>query len=110
LTTEQTLINVYVGQESLLPLQHLGVSEVFGATEPRKQFGRLLKFAHDNQWPLQISVVFAISEISTLQITYNVSWEGLIILHLLGLAPAGYLAAPDNGHEAGCAVVHVKYP
>jgi hypothetical protein len=25
----------------------------------------------------------------------------IIILHLLGLATAGYLAAPDNGQEAG---------
>jgi hypothetical protein len=34
----------------------------------------------------------------------------IIIIHLLGLAPAGYLAAPDSGHEAGCGVVHAKYP
>jgi hypothetical protein len=33
----------------------------------------------------------------------------IIIMHLLGLAPAGYLAAPDSGHEAGCGVVHAKY-
>jgi hypothetical protein len=25
----------------------------------------------------------------------------IIIIHLLGLAPAGYLAAPDSGREAG---------
>jgi hypothetical protein len=29
----------------------------------------------------------------------------IIIIHLLGLAPAGYLAAPDNGPRAGCGVV-----
>jgi hypothetical protein len=34
----------------------------------------------------------------------------IIIIHLLGLAPAGYLAAPDSGHEAGCGVAHAKYP
>jgi hypothetical protein len=34
----------------------------------------------------------------------------IIIIHLLGLAPAGYLAAPDSGHKAGCGVVHTKYP
>jgi hypothetical protein len=33
-----------------------------------------------------------------------------IIIHLLGLAPAGYLAAPDSGASAGCGVVHAKYP
>jgi hypothetical protein len=33
-----------------------------------------------------------------------------IIIHLLGLAPAGYLAAPDSGPRAGCGVVHAKYP
>jgi hypothetical protein len=34
----------------------------------------------------------------------------IIIIHLLGLAPAGYLAAPDSGPKAGCGVVHAKYP
>jgi hypothetical protein len=33
----------------------------------------------------------------------------IIIIHLLGLAPAGYLAAPDSGPRAGCGVVHAKY-
>jgi hypothetical protein len=31
-----------------------------------------------------------------------------IIIHLLGLAPAGYLATPDNGASAGYAGVLVK--
>jgi hypothetical protein len=35
----------------------------------------LLKFGHDNQWPLAISVVFPISSVNTLQITYEVTWE-----------------------------------
>jgi hypothetical protein len=35
--------------------------------------------------------------------------EIIIIIHLLGLAPAGYLAAPDSGPRAGCGVVHAKY-
>jgi hypothetical protein len=34
----------------------------------------------------------------------------IIIIHLLGLAPAGYMAAPDSGPRAGCGVVHAKYP
>jgi hypothetical protein len=34
----------------------------------------------------------------------------IIITHLLGLAPAGYLAAPDSGARAGCGVVQAKYP
>jgi hypothetical protein len=34
----------------------------------------------------------------------------IIMIHLLGLAPAGYLAAPDSGPRAGCGVVHAKYP
>jgi hypothetical protein len=32
----------------------------------------------------------------------------IIIIHLLGLAPAGYLTAPDNGPRAGCEVVLVN--
>jgi hypothetical protein len=42
----------------------------------------------------------------------SASWSNAktIIIHLLGLAPAGYLAAPDNGPKAGCGVVHAKYP
>jgi hypothetical protein len=31
-----------------------------------------------------------------------------IMTHLLGLAPAGYLTAPDNGPWAGCGLVQVK--
>jgi hypothetical protein len=31
-----------------------------------------------------------------------------IYIYLLGLAPAGYLAAPDNGPWAGCGLVQVK--
>jgi hypothetical protein len=34
--------------------------------------------------------------------------EVIIIIHLLGLAPAGYLTAPDNGPWAGCGIVQVK--
>jgi hypothetical protein len=34
----------------------------------------------------------------------------IIIIHLRGVAPAGYLAAPDSGPRAGCGVVHAKYP
>jgi hypothetical protein len=34
--------------------------------------------------------------------------EVVIIIHLLGLAPAGYLTAPHNGASAGCGVVQVK--
>jgi hypothetical protein len=33
---------------------------------------------------------------------------GIIIIHLLGLAPAGYLTAPDNGPKACCGDVQVK--
>jgi hypothetical protein len=33
----------------------------------------------------------------------------IIIIHLLGLAPAGYLAAPDNGPRGPLRVVHAKY-
>jgi hypothetical protein len=32
----------------------------------------------------------------------------IVIIHLLGLAPAGYLTAPDNGPRAGCGVVLVN--
>jgi hypothetical protein len=32
----------------------------------------------------------------------------IIIIHLLGLAPAGYLTAPNNGPRAGCVVVLVN--
>jgi hypothetical protein len=41
-----------------------------------KETNALLKFAHDNQWPLSISVVFPISDVNTLLITYDVTWEG----------------------------------
>jgi hypothetical protein len=34
--------------------------------------------------------------------------EIIIIIHLLGLAPAGYLTAPDNGPRAVCEVVQVN--
>jgi hypothetical protein len=34
--------------------------------------------------------------------------EIIIIINLLGLVPAGYLTAPDNGPEAGCGLVQVK--
>jgi hypothetical protein len=34
-----------------------------------KETNALLKFAHDNQWPLSISVVFPISDVNTLLIT-----------------------------------------
>jgi hypothetical protein len=48
---------------------------------------------------------------------FKFTWEGLyriekriIIIHLLGLAPAGYLAAPDSGPRACFGVVHAKHP
>jgi hypothetical protein len=34
----------------------------------------------------------------------------IIIIHLLGLAPAGCLTAPDNGPKGLMRVVLVKYP
>jgi hypothetical protein len=40
-----------------------------------KETNALLKFGHDNQWPLAISAVFPISSVNTLQITYDVTWE-----------------------------------
>jgi hypothetical protein len=41
----------------------------------------------------------------------NARWLGpIIIIHLLGLAPAGYLAAPDSGPEGHYTGWCIKYP
>jgi hypothetical protein len=53
-----------------------------------KETNALLKFAHDNQWPLRISVVCAISPVNTVQITYDASWEGFRMEN--GVVPPGW--------------------
>jgi hypothetical protein len=44
-----------------------------------KETNALLRFGHDNQWPLQISMVCAVSNENTIQITYSVNWDGFRI-------------------------------
>jgi hypothetical protein len=41
-----------------------------------KETNALLRFGYDNQWPLQISMVCAVSNENTIQVTYSVNWEG----------------------------------
>jgi hypothetical protein len=42
-----------------------------------KETQALLKFGRDNQWPIKMSTVCAVSEHNTLSITYDIDWEGI---------------------------------
>jgi hypothetical protein len=44
------------------------------ATRPTK-IEALLKFGRDSNWPLDITVVTTIDELTWLSVTYNVGWE-----------------------------------
>jgi hypothetical protein len=41
-----------------------------------KETNALFRFGYDNQWPLQVSMVCAVSNENTIQMTYSVNWEG----------------------------------
>jgi hypothetical protein len=64
--------------ERCVPTPPLCAKEIptcYDAARP-KETNALLKFAHDNQWPLKISAVCQIDQYNTVQITYETSWEG----------------------------------
>jgi hypothetical protein len=70
-----------------LPTCAKEIPTYYDAMRP-KETNALLKFAHDNQWPLQISAVCQIDQFNTVQITYSVSWKGFRLEN--GVVPPGW--------------------
>jgi hypothetical protein len=50
----------------------------FIETSRPKESQALLRFGRDSNWPLKITVATTASPATTLSITYNVNWEGMV--------------------------------